>query len=542
MSHPGFNSLENRTDDRGRRQSVCWLLVAMAVIAAPACDQPAASESTTETSSTALTVDCDGAPVVKIDSGKIKGKIVGETAEYLGIPYAKPPVGQLRFAPPEPVEAWHGIRDATAFGLGCSQDSALMGPIPHAEDCLTINVFTPRNAKKSDQLPVMVFIHGGAFVGGASLQYDGQSLSEAGHMVLVSMNYRLGPLGFLSLPALDAVRPANSPSGNDALRDQQLALDWVKRNIRAFGGDSHNVTIAGESSGSVSACLHLVSPTGKDLGRRFILESGVCIGGIGTLLDKPAANALGTALADAFCPGSSDVVACLRSKDADELAAWGKNNGLSGAGWAPSYDANDPLMPANPAELLAQGKYNHGAILVGTNKSEFGLFQTLTGTIATAEQFAAAVDTQFGPIAPLVKAHYVVSGDAEANAVFIRLMTDVLFRCPTRTLARMTAAQGSTVYLYSFEEGMAFHAFEMSYTFGPQFGFEPSYVEATFKTMQRYWTDFVARGTPNRCHLPTWPAYSAATDQHMVLKTPFAASSGLEKAECDFWDAMQAGH
>jgi para-nitrobenzyl esterase len=235
-------------------------------------------------------------------------------------------------------------------------------------------------------------------------------------------------------------------------------------------------------------------------------------------------------------------VACLRSKDADALAAWGKNNGLSGAGWAPSYDANDPLMPANPVQLLAQGNYNHGAILVGTNQSEFGLFQALTGTIQTAAQFAAAVDAQFGPIAPLVKAQYVVSSDAEANTVFIRLMTDVLFRCPTRTLARMATAHDSPVYLYSFEEGMAFHAFEMSYVFGPQFGFEPSYVEATRETMQRYWADFVARGNPNKCHLPKWPEYGAATDQHMILKTPFQASSGLEKSQCDFWDAMQAGH
>ncbi len=547
MSHPAFNSVESSAEGSGSRRTARWFTLALAAGLASACGEPGPvepvqAEPMVEAESAALSADCAAAPVVKIDAGKIRGKVVGKTAQFLGIPYAKPPVGQLRFAPPEPVDAWKGIRDATAFGLGCSQDSALMGPIPNTEDCLTINVFTPRNAKKSDKLPVMVFIHGGAFVGGASLQYDAQSLSEAGHMVVVSMNYRLGPLGFLSHPALDAARPANSPSGNDALLDQQLALAWVKRNIRVFGGDARDVTIAGESAGAVSACLHMVSPTSRDLGRRFILESGVCIGGIGALLDKSAANALGTALADAFCPGSSDVVACLRSKTAEELAAWGKNNGLSGAGWAPSYDASDPFMPAHPAQLLAQGNYNRGAILVGTNKSEFGLFQSLTGTIQTAEQFSAAVDAQFGPIAPLVKAQYVVTSDTEANDVFIRLMTDVLFRCPTRTLARMVTAHDSRVYLYSFEEGMAFHAFEMSYVFGPQFGFEPSYVEDTLTTMQRYWASFVAKGNPNRHQLPTWPAYSTATDQHMVLKTPFAAASGLEQAECDFWDAMQPGH
>lgn len=268
------------------------------------------------------------------------------------------------------------------------------------------------------------------------------------------------------------------------------------------------------------------------------MESGVCVGGIGALLDKVAANALGVALAEAFCPGASDVIACLRSKSADELAGWGKDRGLSGAGWAPSYDAGDPLMPAPPAALLAQGQINHGPVLVGTNKNEFGLFQALTGTIDSAAQFSATVDAQFGPIAPLVKAQYPVNNDAEANMVFIRLMTDVLFRCPTRHFVRTLAAQNSTAYLYSFEEGMAFHAFEMSYVFGPQFGFEPSYVESTLTSMQAYWTTFVAKGTPNKCHLPTWPAYTTSADQHMVLKTPFLVGSGLEKAECDFWDAF----
>jgi para-nitrobenzyl esterase len=513
-------------------------VLALAVTVPVACGGLGEEESTVGLDSRELTIGKDGSPVVKIDSGKLKGKLVGQTAEFLGIPYAKPPVGELRFMPPEPVAAWQGTRDASAFGLGCSQDSILIGPIPHAEDCLTINVFTPRDAKKSDELPVMVFIHGGAFVGGASLQYDGQSLSEAGHLVLVSMNYRLGPLGFLSLPALDAIRPASAPSGNDGIRDQQLALDWVRRNIRAFGGDPGNVTVAGESAGSVSACLHMVSPTGQNRAQRFIMESGVCIGGIGTLFDKAGANALGVALAEAFCPGASDVVACLRSQSADELEAWGKERGLAGAGWAPCYDANDPLLPAHPYQLIAQGQYNHRPIVVGTNKSEFGLFQAITGTIQTAAQFAAVVDAQFGPIAPWVKAQYAVTSDAEANPVFIRLMTDVLFRCPTRTFVRAAAAQGSTVYLYSFEEGMAFHAFELSYVFGPQFNFEPTYVASTLTTMQRYWSHFAAKGDPNACHLPRWPVYDTAGEQYMILKTPFQASSGLAKADCDFWDAL----
>jgi para-nitrobenzyl esterase len=536
MNYPRLGQGRSRTAfSLGGRGLFCFALVWASV---SACAGPGETESPNDIDIEGKALLCkDQSPLVKIDSGKLQGKIVGETAEFLGIPYAKPPVGNLRFAPPEPVDAWNGIRDATAFGLACSQDSLLMGPIPHDEDCLTVNVFTPSHAKRADRLPVMVFIHGGAFVGGASLQYEGHALSEAGGLVLVTMNYRLGAFGFLSHPALDATRPADAPSGNDGIRDQQLALDWVRRNIKAFGGDPSNVTIAGESAGSMSTCLHMVSPTSRNLGRRFVMESGVCVGGL-PLLDKAGSNAVTLALANALCPGATDVIACLRSKSADELASWGKELGISGPGWAPSYDPSDPLLPAKPAQLIAQGDYQVGPIIVGTNKSEWGLFQAGTGPIQSAAQFAATVDAQFGPIAPLVKAQYAVTSDAEANTVFIRLMTDVMFRCPTRTLARATAAHGSTVYLYSFEEGMAFHAFEMSYIFGPQFNFEPSYVTSTLETMQGYWSRFARKGTPNARSLPAWPAYDPVGDQNMTLKTPFAVASGLAKSDCDFWDAL----
>ncbi|MBN1605105.1 MAG: carboxylesterase family protein [Polyangiaceae bacterium] len=514
-----------------------WLVMAAAAGVTAACGGYDETDFESDVASTAQACSKDRAPVVKIDAGKLKGMIVGETAEFLGIPYARPPVGELRFAPPQPVDRWKGIRDATAFGLGCPQDSLLLGPLPADEDCLTLNVFTPRDAKKSDRLPVMVFIHGGAFVGGATYQYDLQSLSEAGHVVLVSMNYRLGALGFFSHPALDAMRPAESPSGNDGIRDQQLALDWVRRNIRAFGGSASKVTLFGESAGSMSTCLHRVSPTSRNFARRFIMESGVCVGGL-PLLDKAGANAVSAALGEAFCPGASDVIDCLRGQNADELAAWGKELGISGPGWAPSYDPDDPLMPASPAQLIADGNFNHGPTIVGSNRDEWGLFQMGTGPIQTAAEFEAVVDAQFGPIAALVKSQYPVSGDAEANPVYIRLMTDVMFRCSTRTLARASTSQGSSVYLYSFEEGMAFHAFEMSYVFGPQFGFEPTYVESTQTTMQSYWTNFAASGTPNAPSLPAWPLYDPVGDQHMILRTPFEVGSGLAQSDCDFWDAL----
>jgi para-nitrobenzyl esterase len=494
--------------------------------------------------------DGDGAPKVWVESGKLQGKLVGTTREFLGIPYAKAPVGKLRFAPPRPAEYWKETRDATAFGPSCPQNAgALSTSGAQSEDCLTLNVFSPASeeAKRAytrrAALPVMVFIHGGAFVSGGSSQYDAQKLSEAGHLVVVTVNYRLGVLGFLAHPELDKSRAPYSPSGNDAIRDQQLALLWVQRNVGAFGGDASNVTIFGESAGSASTCIQMVSPISRYLGHRFIMESGVCIGGL-KVNDKATADTLGTALGNEICAGETDVIACLRSKSAQELIVWRKDTGLFGAGWGPSYNPKDPVLPAKPADLIANGNYNKGPIIVGTNKNEWGLFQLIgiSPNIASAAQFGAVVDAQFGAASPLVKAHYAVKSDAEANAVFVRLMTDTTFRCPTRGLARLTTAKGSDVYLYSFEEGYAMHAFELPYVFGsPNPLLAPVLVESLRAAIQGYFTQFAASGDPNRQAQPTWPVYDPVNDPYMTLKETSEAGSGLSKDDCDFWDSLASG-
>jgi para-nitrobenzyl esterase len=473
--------------------------------------------------------------------GQVNGELVESTCQYLGLPYGKPPVGPLRFAPPEPAGGWEGVRDATAFGPSCMQRASVVpGGSNMSEDCLSLNVYAPASAS-AEKLPVMVFIHGGGYTLGGSSAYEGRLLSQRGPVVVVTINYRLGALAFFAHPALDEERPS-APSGSDGIRDQQLALRWVKDHIAAFDGDPDNVTVFGESAGSGSASLLLVSPASRDLANRFILESGVSIGsGFGTT-SRDAGYTLGTAMASALCAGAPDVIACLRAKPAEELVDWtGGATGPFGAAWAPVIEGRaGGVLPDTPQNLIVNDDYNRAAtIIAGTTKNEWGLFmQPILGgmPLTTIAEFKANVAAQFGPRAPEVEAQYPVASDAEANDVYIRLVTDMVFRCPTRLLARLTTARGSKFFLYSFEEGAAYHADELAYVFGTPgfFGMEP--VPALVSAVQGYWTGFAKTGDPNGPERPLWPAYETSTDQHLVLKNPPYAGSGLAKSECDFWD------
>jgi len=480
------------------------------------------------------------APTVSVKEGKLAGKVVGKTREFLGIPYAKPPVGALRFAPPQAVAAWSGTRTATAHGPSCPQPvSALGTPGPQSEDCLTLNVYAPTSGSK---LPVIIFIPGGAFVVGGSASYDAQKLSESTQAVVVTLNYRLGALGLLSLPALDATRAATAPSGNDYLRDQQLALTWIKNNISAFGGNASNITLMGESAGSMSACLNMVSPTSQTLAHRFVFESGACVGGL-PINTKAQANAVGSALAANFCSTATDVVSCLRAVPAADLIAWGANNGISGAGWAPVINAADPVLPAHPAALISAGKYNKGPIILGSNKREWGLFQAIgqAPAVPNVATLSAVIDATFGAASPYVKAQYATTAtDATANETYIRLMTDYVFRCPTRALARLTTSKGSKAFLYSFEEGAAYHAFEIPYVFNnpnPQLG-AVTLAEPLRQVVQIGLANFSKTGNPNGTGKIYWPAYATATDNHGVLVATPTTGTALAKADCDFWDYL----
>jgi para-nitrobenzyl esterase len=480
--------------------------------------------------------------LVRFSSGLVRGKLVESTREFLGIPYGK----AERFAAPQPADAWTEERDATTHGANCAQAMGTLSPSMGGfeENCLFVNVYTPPNPPAGG-LPVYVFIHGGAYISGGSVQYDGQKLSERGPLVVVTLNYRLGVFGFLSHASLDATR-GDAPSGNDGIRDQQLALKWVKNNIAAFGGDPSKVTIAGESAGAMSTCLHLVSPLSRELGQRFVLESGVCMGG--TLLgNKAAADKLGKELGDELCAGQSDVLACLRAKPAAELIEWRRMASMFGAGFSPIVNAADPLLPDLPPKLIEAGNYNKGAVLAGSNLREWGLFQLIgSAKPASIAEFDAAVEMQLGAQLgaaglPLVKTHYKPASDAEANDAFVRVITDASFRCPTRALARLLSGKGSKVYLYSFEQGNAFHAYELPYVFGnPNPLLAPTLDEPTLMALQGFWMEFAIKGDPNGRVQPSWPAYETASDQHVVLNSTPSVKSGLSQADCDFWATLMA--
>ncbi len=523
----------------------------------------------------------------QVAQGQLSGKLAGATCEYLGVPYGAPPTGAQRFAPPKAAEGWSGVRQATAFGPSCFQASNLLGAgaTPPSEDCLSVNVYTPQDAPAAP-LPVMVFIYGGAFTSGSSSLYDGEAMSERGPVIVVTMNYRLGPLGFLALPQLDGQR-SGAPSGSDGIRDQQLALQWVQDNIDVFHGDKSNVTVFGESAGSMSTCIHLVSPGSQGLAKRYIMESGSCVGKTTLLNTKDQAYAISEALAASFCTAGStapssgtnpagadagfgsaiasadatDLMTCLRSANPMALMTWVPPAGFSATGinallgnllgppFAPTIEGAGGVMPDTPANLISAGKFNTNAqVLAGTNQNEWGLFvelgQALGGpvgqqlTITSTAQLNAGIVQVFGAAAPQVEAAYP-STDATAAQVFIDLVTDYAFRCPTRDLAQSTMAKGvSTYFLYSYDIEPAYHSFELVPLFDPPGltllgATDPS--PAFKQTMLGYWTQFAISGDPTTGGSLTWPAYTAASDMYLSLQDPTPMPiANWRKAQCDF--------
>jgi para-nitrobenzyl esterase len=526
-----------------------------------------------------------------VTQGAMNGKTVGATCEYLGVPYAMPPTGSLRFMPPKPAANWSSPLDASKFGPSCIQASSTLGPVgAQSEDCLTLNVYTPQ-AAPAKPLPVMVFIYGGAFTSGSSSLYDGQGMSERGPVIVVSMNYRLGALGFLGLPELDAAR-SGAPSGSDGIRDQALALQWVKDNIATFHGDPTNVTVFGESAGSMSTCIHLVSPGSQGLANRYMMESGACIGKATLLNTQATTYGLSEQLATALCAPTTDddggseggattttefdatspaVLDCLQKADATQLMTWVPPAGTSTAGvnalvgnllgppFAPTIEGvPGGVLPDTPENLIAQGKFNKdAAILAGTNQNEWGLFVYLASTpalggsatsplnITTSAELNSGIEKIFGAGASQVETQYP-STDATANQVFVDLVTDYAFRCPTRTLARSTMAQGTKNYfLYNYDIGKSWHSFELVPLFNVS---ELTLIGATqpskayTATMQDYWTQFAISGNPNGsgdAGAPMWPSYDVASDEYLQLQDPTPMQiTNWHKAQCDFWDSF----
>jgi para-nitrobenzyl esterase len=417
------------------------------------------------------------------------------------------------------------------------------------EDCLYLNVWTPTNAPKQP-LPVMVFIPGGGYVTGAANIYDGTGLSEKGPVVVVTMNYRLGALGFFAHPDLDKQRP-NKPSGSDGIRDQQLALQWVHDNIAVFHGDPGNVTVFGQSAGSSAVGVLAVSPGTRGLARRFIMESGVPTRGPDNMIaaaPRDRTYQLTQQMASDLCPNATDVIACLRGLSPDTLMTWAPSADASIYGnWAPVVEGPNGVLPDTPDALLASGNANPGPIIIGTNKNEWGFFAASSGTPSTVADLRTQAQSLFPDSVDQVMAIYAPNNYVDSGAAYITMMTDAAFRCPTRRFAREASAHGHDVYLYSFEQGKAWHAGELQYVF--DYGLftitldnlappVPPLVDA----VQGYWINFALGGDPNGKSLTTWPKYDMTSDQNMTLVNPTDVAIGLERTACDFWDSYLATH
>jgi para-nitrobenzyl esterase len=489
--------------------------------------------------------------VVMTERGPIKGTVTPTLRKFLGIPYAAPPVADLRWRPPQAHARWDKPLDATKFGNHCPQDATVFGTASVTEDCLFLNVFTPNDEAPgggdvpSHSHPVMVWIHGGGLIVGESDDYRPTKLVEQGDVIVVTINYRLGALGFIAHPAFSA-ESAHHSSGNYGIMDQQFALRWVRRNIAAFGGDPHNVTIFGESAGGQSVFSNLASPGAAKLLHRAIVESGAYQVTLPTLAD---AESQGTAFATSV--GCSDQTAeCLRSTSVETVLA--NQPGLFET--SPNVDGN--VLPQSLDTAFASGEFNHVPLMQGTNHDEWrffvALFFDLSDGPITAEEYPSVVASMVGPdAAPLVLAQYPLSNYPSPDLAVGALGTDSIFACPARAADQVLSTQVPTftfefndvnapeIFLppVSFSYG-ATHASELLYLFKLTW---PGQLDAQQRklsdNMVGYWTQFAKSGDPNSLDTPLWPRYDATTDefQSLVPPSPVGEFEFATDHKCDFW-------
>ncbi|WP_165073136.1 carboxylesterase/lipase family protein [Paludisphaera rhizosphaerae] len=450
---------------------------------------------------------------------------------FLGIPFAEPPLGDLRWKPPQPAKPWEGVRSARAFAPAPVQNrgvALITGASNLSEDCLYLNVWTP--AKDSgDRLPVMVWIYGGAFMMGATSTpaYEGARLAEKG-VVVVSVAYRVGPLGFLAHP--DLSKEAGGVSGNYGLRDQVAGLEWVRDNIEAFGGDPKNVTIFGESAGGISVSMLAASPKARGLFHRAISQSG---GSFGPPKSANEGGQNGRPLRLAESEGVryledlevADLAAAraLPAADLLKLQRW----------WWPNFDGD--VLPGDQYELYRAGKFNDTPVLVGWNSDEGAMFVQPNGPATTPEGFAAVVRAGYGEHADRILSAYPHANADEAFRSAKALFRDAAFGWHTWTWARLQSEKGDgKAFVYYFDlhapgaDG-ASHAAEIPFVFrrlnilGGLLRKTRPEDEAASDLMSDYWVQFARTGDPNRPGLPRWPAFDAADAKLMTFDaTPSA--------------------
>ena len=546
----------------GGRHHVIWTYLVL-VLAAGGSAAAAASPVPAEAPAQAIPTMGDGGPLadtLKIDSGLVSGATAGEKKDvrvYRGIPFSAPPAGPLRWKPPQPVRPWDGVRACTEFGPWCPQPAAIIGGPAgrQSEDCLYLNVWTA--ARRADEKrPVMVWIHGGGCTtgSGGTVFYDGEALARQG-VVLVTINYRLGPLGFLAHPLLSK-ESHRRVSGNYGMMDQIEALRWIQRNVAAFGGDPGCVTIFGESAGGASVCRLMVSPPARGLFHRAIAESGTIYSRSRWLKETrggvESAEALGERVAARLgCDKEADPLAAMRAKTPQEvLKAADPMQGLFGSGTKWVWVVDGWLLPDDPATLFAAGKQAAVPLVAGSNADEGTIFLRQL-PVRHVAGYELTVRSLFAPHGPEWLKLFPAASDDEVPAALDHLVTAVSFAAPARAAARDMEKAGAKAYVYHFTRvppvyrasGLgAFHGGEIPYVFGHAGG-RPGFEEKDrelAKVMSGCWVRFAATGNPNGPGLPEWPAYTAAADSYLEFGDAIKIKSGLYKEACDLTDKTQA--
>jgi para-nitrobenzyl esterase len=510
------------------------------------------------------------AALVRIDTGALRGTTEAGHRAFLGVPFAKPPLGPLRWRAPEPPPAWQGERDATRPQAACPQPQhALTHAIKtRSEDCLYLNVYTPASARAGDALPVIVWIHGGAFMTGSAIEYGAAELAETGKAVVVTINYRLGVLGFMALPELRK----EDPRMNFGLQDQVAALKWVQRNVAQFGGDPAKVTAAGESAGGQSVLIHLVSSHSKGLFHRAIVQSAAPTGLFNAPFTVEQGYVSGKEFADgAHCPEGPERLTCLRAKPVEALVnavPYSTDFRKPGGGVVPVIDGD--LYPEHVFAGIKAGRFNKVPVLIGMTRDELQAlvalaYQLNEGRPPTEAEYQNALSSFGTPpeAAKLLTGMYPSSRHGSPQNALSALFTDFLFQCPNHRAVKVLAQQVPT-FAYRFDDRhapsilnrpgleMAYHASELRYLFDIWTDRPLNAEQQALATrMKKYWANFAATGDPNYSPdataqpLPYWPRFHWIANSYKVLDTDdgnrtlsFGALPAQHK--CLFWDVIES--
>ena len=498
--------------------------------------------------------------VVAVEGGRLAGApspLGDDVVAYRGVPFAAPPVGALRWRPPQSAPAWDGVRDATEAGPACVQRAipAEVGRFYNpgvdrmSEDCLYLNIWTA--AQSEERAPVLVWIHGGglAIGNGADITYDGTRLARRG-VVLVTINYRLGAFGYLAHPLLSA-ESEHGASGNYGTLDQVAALRWIQRNIAAFGGDPSRVTIFGESAGSWSVNHLMATPLARGLFHGAIGESGGGFGSRGRAESKEEIESAGERFVEALLgEGVTPSLDALRAASAEAVQAVAPELVRSTAtvdGW---------VFPDTVYNIFAAGAQHDVPVIVGSNADEMSILGGAAGA-ETLEQYHESIRDEYGEHAAAFLEAFPAATDEEARQARMASGTDATFGWEMRTWARMMETVSSPAYLYFFsrvppapdaERYGAYHTAEIAYVFD-NFGVSPHpYANRDYTDTDRrlsdilasYWVNMAATGNPNAEGLPEWPAYDSGADAALHIGDTIAVERGIRKDRLDFFDRYYA--